>query len=243
MRLRLMLHNIDELGTIGQPIWPLLPITAYFLQGLPAPDGSAVLSTTVHTSDLGWGLTARLLVWPPPTLVHAPLPEALAAGCNALTQPCWGSSWCPWCAKRRPNFVILFPPTDLVGQALAKAQQDQAHCIAILSCTAASSWWLSALHASRSTVKPGQPFFRLRGTPRTLVNPSIHISRRLAVFHFDFWNGPEPRPHGSLPSRFPSPPTRTHHGVHGLRRRICLPLCRTPERYTHGDPPTLLVVP
>ena len=84
--LRLMLHTATELGSLGQPIWPLLPSTAHgaFLQGLPAPDGSPVILATVHTSPHGWGLSARLQVAGPATLVHGPWTSA-----QDLLDPSW----------------------------------------------------------------------------------------------------------------------------------------------------------
>ena len=363
--LRLMLHTATELGSLGQPIWPLLPSTAHgaFLQGLPAPDGSPVILATVHTSPHGWGLSARLQVAGPATLVHGPWtsaqdlldpswmispvfvgpastpedsdhqaalatlmgfhalagqfplqqhtlvmagpseavtralrqgssadaalqdismllqtacmtarlprpllltvqqarptqpltsaqersanldsstpalrhlvhsiaasagsrltidlfasasntlcprffsarPEPAAAGHDALEQACWDSVHCPWCAKRRPEFVLLFPPIHLVRAALGKAKQDQAHGVAILPCTPSAAWWPSVMRAARSPGRPGQPYHRIRASDHHLDNPSADRARRLAVFHFDFWSGASPRglpcPHGPL---------------------------------------------
>lgn len=354
--LRLMLHTVSELGTLGQPIWPLLPSSAHgaFLQGLPAPDGSPIIFATVHTSPHGWGLSSRLQASGPAILVHGawsqardlidpswmaspvflgpastpadanhqaalatllgfhalaqripllqhtlvlagpsaaatralrqgcssdaalqdismllqtacmaarlprpllltapparpaqPLtstqersatrdsstvalrglvhsiatsagspitldlfastsnafgprffsaqPEAAAAGHNALEQACWDSVYCPWCAKRRPEFVLLFPPAHLVRAALVKARQDQAQGVAILPCTPSAAWWPSAMRASRSLKRNGQPYFRVRSSCLNLDNPAGDRARRFAVFHFDYWSGASPR--------------------------------------------------
>ena len=368
--LRLMVRAIDDLGTIGQPIWPLLPPSAYgaFLQGHPAPDGSPIMLACAHAAPQGWGLTFRLHAhqeptvlsgsWAPvkallcaswmagpafsvdglpvetthqlavaallgfralaeriplrsfTTVLHIPssvaarslahgssndpvlqdiamllqvacmdlrlarplllpgdpvaapvplsaaqlqlaqtdsatallrarvasmasqaglrltldlfasacntqcarffsvTPEPLSAGTDALAQPSWASSECPWCHTHRPDFVLMFPPPPLARAAIAKARQDQAHGIAILPCSHSAPWWPSAMSSSRSQVRPNQPFYRIRASAQ---NVSHHLGSplgRLALFHFDFWRWPEPRSqpclHGHLPRHLSS---------------------------------------
>jgi len=96
----------------------------------------------------------------------------------------------------------MFPPLPLARVVVAKAQQDQAHGIAILPCSHTAAWWHTAIAASRTTGRRNQPFHRIRASPQ---NVSHHIGSplgRLAVFHFDFWLGdtprPSPCPHGHL---------------------------------------------
>jgi hypothetical protein len=129
-------------------------------------------------------------------------PEALASGTDALQQDSWSSSPCPWCNRRRPDFVLLFPPVHLIRQAVRRAQLDRAHGIAILPCSHTAPWWQTAMAASRSSVRHFQPFHRISCSHTNLAHRSSPGGHHLAVFHFDFWRGDSPRPrachHGHL---------------------------------------------
>ena len=188
---------------------PIQPLTR--AQALTAgQDTSApALRDLVHSIAVAAGsrLTIDLFASTPNTLCprfYSLHPEASAEGHNALERACWDSTHCPWCSKRRPEFVLLFPPAHRAREALVKARQDQAQGVAILPCTPSAAWWPSAMRASRSYVQHNQPFHRIRASTNNLINPAADSdsSRRLAVFHFDFWSGVEPRglpcPHGPL---------------------------------------------
>ena len=186
---------------------PIQPLTC--AQALTAgQDTSApALRDLVHSiaASAGFRLTIDLFASTPNTLCprfYSLRPEASAEGHNALERACWDSTYCPWCFKRRPEFVLLFPPAYRAREALDKARQDQAQGVAILPCTPSASWWPSAMRASRSHVRRNQPFHRIRASENNLINPAADRARRLVVFHFDFWSGVEPRglpcPHGPL---------------------------------------------
>ena len=121
-------------------------------------------------------------------------PEAAAEACDAFLHPSWSSSLCPWCKTARPDFIFLFPPHDRVAEAIRRASQDQAHGIAVLPCATTSPWWLTAITASQTRVHRLQPYHRLRCSHTLLSHGTFGPGARLAVFHFDFWRGPEPRP-------------------------------------------------
>jgi hypothetical protein len=121
--------------------------------------------------------------------------EQEAEGQDALSQPSWASSVCPTCALRRPEFVLLFPPFPLICQAVRKAQCDRAHGILVVP-FATADWW----HTVVSAAVPRSHTNRLKPAPRIACDPR-HVSRQsnppgyyLAVLHFDFWQGPSPRP-------------------------------------------------
>jgi hypothetical protein len=369
--LRLMLRAVSELGSCGQPIWPLLPPSAYglFLQGQAAPDGSPLLSVCVHAAPQGWGLTVRQRAslapftlsgpWLPardlcsapwlagpafsqagspcepshqlalaalmgfraladrmplrgftvlfripsavvvralahgcsadpalqdlsmffqvacmdlrlarPLLLlagsadsgqpapesslelsvadsatallrdrvghmaaqagyrltldlfasssntqcarfYSAFPEPGASGVDALRQPSWAASPCPWCSAHCPDFVLLFPPAPLVRAAVNKARQDQAHGIAILPCHHSAPWWRTIMDASLTRVSPGQPFYRIRASAANVSHFRGNPASRLALFHFDFWRGSEPRPRPCERCHLARPPYMT----------------------------------
>ena len=134
---------------------------------------------------------------------YSKAPEAAAAGTDAFDKDSWADSECPWCHHRRPDFVLLYPPHDLARAAIMRAHQDQAQGIAILPCAHAAPWWHTAMAASRSPVRPFQPFHRLRCSDKNVEHRTSPPGFFLAVFHFDFWRGNDPRPrcctHGPLP--------------------------------------------
>jgi hypothetical protein len=144
-------------------------------------------------------------------------PEHGAEACDAFLQESWSSSHCPWCHRTRPDFVLLFPPHHLVSAAIRRAEHDQAHGIAILPCASTSAWWHTALAASRTAVRRFQPFCRIRCSDSTLLHGSYQPGSRLAVFHFDFWRGTDPRPrpccHGTYTRGPRTDPAQDHHDV------------------------------
>ena len=138
-------------------------------------------------------------------------PEPAAEATDAFLQPSWASSHCPWCQLPRPDFVLLFPPHQLAEAAIRRAEQDQAQGVAILPYAPTATWWLTAISASRTTRSKFQPFYRIRSSGPTLLQGTAAPGSRLAVFHFDFWRGQDPRPrpcaHGHL-ARFTSTDSR-----------------------------------
>ena len=132
-------------------------------------------------------------------------PEASSAGTDAFAQVNWADSPCPWCRRSRPDFVLLYPPHGLAGRAIARARQDQAHGIAILPCAQTAPWWPTIMAASRSLVRPFQPFHRLRCSSRNVDLCTSPPGYHLAILHFDFWRGAEPRPRRCLHSELPRP--------------------------------------
>ena len=130
-------------------------------------------------------------------------PEAAAAGTDAFAKDSWADSTCPWCQRRRPDFVLLYPPHGLARTAIMRAHQDQAQGIAILPCAHTAPWWHTAMAASCSPVRSFQPFHRLRCSDKNVNHRTNPPGFFLAVFHFDFWREDSPRPrlcsHGPLP--------------------------------------------
>jgi hypothetical protein len=138
-------------------------------------------------------------------------PEAAAEACDAFLHPSWSSSRCPWCQTDRPDFVFLFPPHHRVAEAIRRASQDQAHGIAVLPRAVSSSWWLTALSASKTSVRRLQPYHRLKCSPAILTDGTYGPGARLAVFHFDFWRGPEARPRACAHGPMARPPGPSHN--------------------------------
>ena len=137
-----------------------------------------------------------------PLRFYSKAPEAAAAGTDAFDKDSWADSDCPWCHRRQPEFVLLYPPHDLARAAVMRAHQDQAQGIAILPCAHTAPWWHTVMAASRSPVRPLQPFHRLRCSDKNVEHRTSPPGFFLAVFHFDFWQGDSPRPrccaHGPL---------------------------------------------
>ncbi len=113
------------------PPWSSAPPT----QLSTADSATALLRDRVGhmTAQAGYSLTLDLFASSSNTQYSA-FPEPGASGVDALRQPSWAASPCPWCMANRPDFVLLFPPAPLVRAAVNKARQDQAHGIAILQC-------------------------------------------------------------------------------------------------------------
>ena len=126
-----------------------------------------------------------------------------AEGLDAFAQPSCSSFRCPVCARARPKYVLLYPPFPLIRAALLRAQADQAHDILVVPYTATSPWWHTVLLASSTRVGPIQRALRLPCSNlfvSTRSNPADHF---LAVLHFDFWQGPSPRPRPCLHTLLP----------------------------------------
>jgi hypothetical protein len=96
--LRLMLRAIDEFGTVGQPIWPILAASAHghFLAGTRPRELPPVASALVHATPLGWGLSLRLTKDSEPVFRSGPWGPArslISPGWTA--QPAFSESDCP----------------------------------------------------------------------------------------------------------------------------------------------------
>jgi hypothetical protein len=139
--------------------------------------------------------------------------EAGSEGTDAFAQSSWSSSICPLCACLRPEFILLYPPFPLIRQALARAQTDQAHGILVVPYASSSPWWHSAMLASHTRVGPIQRAIRLPCSPLFVFAQSNPAGYFLAVLHFDFWQGPSPRPRACIhshllrPAGFRAPPS------------------------------------
>ena len=131
-------------------------------------------------------------------------PESAAEALDAFSQPSWAASFCPICARMRPEFVLLYPPFPLIGSAIRRAQADQAHGIMVVPFATSAAWWYTAMQASRTY--PGSRFrraLRLPCTPHLVMHQSNPPGYHLALLHFDFWQGAEPRPRSCLHSHVP----------------------------------------
>jgi hypothetical protein len=130
--------------------------------------------------------------------------EQGAEGQDALSQPSWASSICPTCALRRPEFVLLFPPFPLIRHA----QCDRAHGILVVPFATTADWWHTVVSASvpRSHTNRLKPALRIACDPRHVSLQSNPPGYYLAVIHFDFWQGPSPRPRPCIHSNIPRPP-------------------------------------
>jgi hypothetical protein len=134
--------------------------------------------------------------------------EQGAEGQDALSQPSWASSLCPTCALRRPEFVLLFPPFPLIRQAVRKAQCDRAHGIMVVPFATTADWWHTAVSASVPRSHPNRlkPALRIACDPRHVSLQSNPPGYYLAIIHFDFWQGPSPRPRPCIHSNIPRSP-------------------------------------
>ena len=96
--LRLMLRAIDEYGTTGQPIWPILAASAHghHLAGSPPGALPPVASALVHATPLGWGLSIRLTRDSVPLFLTGPWTPARALLSTGWTaQPAFTEDDCP----------------------------------------------------------------------------------------------------------------------------------------------------
>jgi hypothetical protein len=96
--LRLMLRIIDELGTAGQPIWPIPAASAQgrFLSTSALHAPAASVSALVHVSAAGWGLTARTHPDSPPIVFGGPWGPARALiSADWMAVPAFLENDCP----------------------------------------------------------------------------------------------------------------------------------------------------
>ena len=130
---------------------------------------------------------------------------------DAFSQPSWASSLCPVCGASRPEFVLLYPPFHLIGAAVRRAQADQAHGILVVPFATTASWWYTVSQVSLTRTDRRTRALCLPCSPDFVQSQSNPLGHKLAVLHFDFWQGAEPRPraciHGHL--HRPHPTTRS----------------------------------
>ena len=124
---------------------------------------------------------------------------------DAFCQPSWASSLCPCCGVTRPEFVLLYPPFHLIAPAIRRAQADQAHGILVVPFATTASWWYTVSQASRTRLDRRTRALRLPCTPEYVLNQSNPLGHKIAVLHFDFWQGAEPRPRACLHGDFHRP--------------------------------------
>jgi hypothetical protein len=96
--LRLMLRTIDEFGTSGQPIWPILAASAHghFLAGSRPGTLPPVAAAFIHATPLGWGASLRLNRDSPPVFASGPWEPARALISPGWTaQPAFSKAGCP----------------------------------------------------------------------------------------------------------------------------------------------------
>ena len=126
-------------------------------------------------------------------------PEADSEGCDALTQPNWAQSLCPTCKRLRPEFVLLYPPFDLVKAAVRRAQQEQAQGIAVVPYAPNAPWWHTLINAGRPVWARNARLRRLHCCPAYVQNQSNATTGLfIAIISFDFWAGALPRPTSCL---------------------------------------------
>ena len=96
--LRLMLRIIDDLGTAGQPIWPIPAASAHghFLSTSALHTPAVSVSALVHVSAVGWGLTARTHPDSPPIVFGGPWGPARALiSADWMAVPAFLENDCP----------------------------------------------------------------------------------------------------------------------------------------------------
>jgi hypothetical protein len=132
-------------------------------------------------------------------------PEAAAEALDAFSQPCWARSLCSICNLTRPEFVLLYPPFPLIAATIRRAQEDQAHGILVVPFATTASWWYTATLASLTRPSRLLHALRVPCSPDYVERQSNPPGHRLALMHFDFWRGSEPRPRPCLHGHFPRP--------------------------------------
>jgi hypothetical protein len=93
-----MLRAIDEFGTTGQPIWPVLAASAHghFLSGTTPGALPPVAAALVHATPLGWGLSLRLTRLSEPSFASGPWGSAWAlVSPGWMAQPAFSEADCP----------------------------------------------------------------------------------------------------------------------------------------------------
>jgi hypothetical protein len=122
-------------------------------------------------------------------------PEADSEGCDALTQPNWAQSHCLTCQRTQPEFVLLYPPFELVKAAIKRAQQEQVQGIAIVPYAPNATWWHTIINAGRPVLARNARLRKLHCCPTYIHNQSnAPTGHFIAIISFDFWAGPSPRP-------------------------------------------------
>ena len=145
------------------------------------------------------------------------LADPQAEARDAFTQPSWAASLCPICARSRPEFVLLYPPFALIAQAVLRAQLDKAHGIMVVPFATTAPWWSSLMHASRSRTSNFHHAIKLPCSPGLVLHQSNSPGHSIALLHFDFWSGPDPRPRPCLHGHVPRPHPTTESDQADLR--------------------------
>ena len=121
--------------------------------------------------------------------------EADSEGCDALSQPNWAQSHCPTCDCTRPEFVLLYPPFNLVKAAVQRARQEQAQGVAVVPYAPNASWWHTLINASQPVWAKDATLRKLHCCPTYVGNQSNPLTGHfIAVIAFDFWAEAAPRP-------------------------------------------------
>ena len=132
--------------------------------------------------------------------------EKDSEGTDALIQSNWALSHCPACNCLRPEFVLFYPPFQLLSVAINRAYQEQVHGIAVLPYAPGAPWWHTMINAARPDWPDGTRMRKVRCTPTYVLNQSNTAPGHfIAIMHFDFWRGPLPRPAACLHPRQSNP--------------------------------------
>jgi hypothetical protein len=105
-----MLRVIDEFGSVGQPIWPILAASAHghFLSGTLPGELPPVASALVNATPLGWGLSLRRTRDSEPSFVSGswgPARSLISPGWTA--QPAFSEADCPLEPRHQFALAVL----------------------------------------------------------------------------------------------------------------------------------------
>ena len=132
--------------------------------------------------------------------------ETDSEGCDALSQPNWAQSHCPTCDHTRPEFILLYPPFNLIKEAIQRARQEQAQGVAVVPYAPNAPWWHSLITASRPVWAKAASLRKLHCCPTYVGNQSNPSSGHfIAVIAFDFWAEASPRPPSCTHMHLPRP--------------------------------------
>ena len=120
------------------------------------------------------------------TRYYSQWPEPATEAVDALAQENWGQSFCTHCACMQPEFVFLYPPSDLVRAALQKARQDQARGVMVVPYAPAATWWPAILPppSLQKSFRTRPP--RLSCCPKHVLNQSNSPGHYITIVPFDF---------------------------------------------------------
>ena len=113
-------------------------------------------------------------------------PEPATEAVDALAQENWGQSFCTHCACMQPEFVFLYPPSDLVRAALQKARQDQARGVMVVPYAPAATWWPAILPPPSLQKSFRTRPLRLSCCAKHVLNQSNSPGHYITIVPFDF---------------------------------------------------------